>query len=425
MATITPYPREYVFSDFYDAPYQAQFSDLGLDTFHAKEFFLGHLRMDVLTNGGVVVTDANALDGRMFSLFSPRELIQEIMPFDGATPLVIRTRRPSLEESLTKFIQPKDDNTLAPFLFSSLGSNAAPVAAALRQEKTSSRPIMSVDDICELFATLGLNSEPINKITNHWRQWCSRKNIDGVIIDQWKTDQKYDKSLMDSIIDESLGIIHQDILRSDLSMSELDELSMISNCFSKGKDKNNNHANRSALHELAEYYKSDRIFSYVTRMRAAYDSGYNAALASQHGCRFFGRYYSKDVSQERGENIYVNDAEQNILTYLGELTPSRFRNLYSAVIEEYNKQHEKSRTRIAIEIISGEACKRTKGLSVSNVLTTSVGAASSAIDFISELSAVKGASLFFTLAAPMLSSKIQQRVLRLQIQKVIREFEGK
>ena len=175
-----PTPRR-LFSSAYDSVSQrTHFETSVRDTANwpqvGRAALVARMRLDVVLSGQVVLTDAQVLDGRWFECVDPADLEDAVSVLPWNQPaLVLRMRKPSLEESLLGFVT-TSEGALKPFEFSLLDTKARTrLLSFTRAEATAGqrRAPRDLAQLLQLLAEGGVPAQECERLRRHWSRWIA------------------------------------------------------------------------------------------------------------------------------------------------------------------------------------------------------------------------------------------------------------
>lgn len=166
-----------------------------------REEFLGRLRLDVVGFRSVVLPDSHLFDGAAFLDFEPRVLLASLARSrsPGTSPLVVKARAKSLEESLRTLLVRRDGReTLNGFVFKMLGEEDRAQALASALATRTPAELESVLKRYESTAAgvgaflgqtaLGLGLDmtgEIQRLARGWSEWLDAEANGLVSVEQW------------------------------------------------------------------------------------------------------------------------------------------------------------------------------------------------------------------------------------------------
>lgn len=264
-------PHKRFLSDFYDSVKQRAYPVLQ-PIEGASDTYLGRLRFDSFLSETVVVIDTQVLDGELFLTEGPKKLLNTLARREGEiAPIEVKCRANSLNEALLKFFKSPISDRLRPFSMSILRDDSQRAAVMCHFAQTNAERVNSYRDIIMILREAGVPASEIERIEEGWCHWFEAEEAGQVRIRQWK-------GIWD--LDSSLGDISSftQCLQSHKGQ-ELAKWVLANKTDRSGIDKKINNV-RIEWTNAGELL--DTIF-----IQQWYNSGYNQAIALQHGCDTF------------------------------------------------------------------------------------------------------------------------------------------
>lgn len=348
----TLFPHDNLYADVYDSVRQhecARLQDFGVA-------YLGRLRLDLLFNRTVTLTDSQLLDGTFFLKYSASSLVDCVRRHhrtrqrrddrsDADPSIIVRHRGASLEEALLGFVISKQSTKH--FRFSTIEN---PVHALDVARRLASLSVGDLDSQKKLAAAIrsalpDAESHQADELEAHWRGWLNlyrnrERHRDVIRFEPWDNfafDLKYGRSLEPpEEVREALETEEEQLL--------FDQALMLFDSRPRSEVLDFLDARAAISPELQPCAHS--LKGWVNRV-------YNRTAAVQHGCSSFESSDDGSVVLSRLQEIWLGRVQysgsdqysasynisvpESFLVALGEMPAEQFRDCFTAGRDGFRK----------------------------------------------------------------------------------------
>jgi len=312
------------YTDFYDSVNQRKWLTQYLPrNYHEEDLrkiFLGRLRLDILLNETLVLTDSQILDGIFFLQQSPLEFLSSLTRNrEKPLPIEIRSRCPRLEDSFVSLVKRKDSSSLRQFSFSCVDEDVARINIQFVLGNTHASQIDTWRDIAKIIRAECSQPYKIDHLIYGWSQWIEAQDsiLSGRVV-KWSPNFYLDDCLNgEGLINLMITEEGKEEARKVL---ETKDRSFIDN----------------RITELNRTIENLQLKRDLKLLESGFNYAYNLAIARQHGCRTFesigGSYQHQKTSLEVIDNTTPKlakfESSADIILRLGEMPIDQFQALF-------------------------------------------------------------------------------------------------
>jgi hypothetical protein len=187
--------------------------------------FIGQLRFDSLLTETIVIPDSHIFDGAFFARISPDRLRNLIGrgAHDRDLPILVKSRRPTLRQSLAQFLERQDSQLLNPFPFNLIASENVRSELALELASTDAHDLhrrLRTAEVAPAVAGLLRDAlrkrdieadEEIETLEAGWSRWIEAEERGTVRVEPWdrpfqlKEAMAVDRIDVDNELNSALG----------------------------------------------------------------------------------------------------------------------------------------------------------------------------------------------------------------------------